>query len=150
MRKIKFRVWHNIEKRMVDYYKLNLYPCGFWKVGHIGICGEIYDYTSSDTESTLMQYTGFIDKNGKEIYEEDMVTIYDLTLEEHFDGGRGPSIESNHLAQIVFHEGCFKFLIIHSMKYKRDLFTLEEIEELAEGPIEVIGNIYENPELLGD
>lgn len=78
---------------------------------------------SQDTE--LMQYTGLKDKNGIEIYEGDIVTHLDF---------KEPS-------EVTFSKGCFR---IHD-------FTMANFE--AVHPIsktEVIGNIYENSELLND
>lgn len=71
----------------------------------------------------LMQYTGLDDKNGKEIYEGDIAKY------------------ENMIGKIMFFNGSFI------------LSDLEETEEWELGvinaEIEVIGNIYENRELLG-
>ena len=71
----------------------------------------------------LMQYTGLHDKNGKEKYEGDIVKYENMT------------------GKIMFFNGSFI------------LSDLEETEEWELGvineDIEVIGNIYDNPELLG-
>ncbi len=72
--------------------------------------------------SELMQYTGLKDKNGTEIYEGDIV---------HYCGGE-------------YWYGCWEYegaITIKNMVY--DCFMLAEHEF-----IEVIENIYENPELL--
>ena len=61
----------------------------------------------------LMQFTGLKDKNGKEIYEGDIVR-------QDYD---------NALCEVKFISGCFS-------PFKHD------------GQFVVIGNIYENPELL--
>lgn len=72
---------------------------------------------------TLMQYTGLDGKNGKEIYEGDIVKYENMT------------------GKIMFFNGSFI------------LSDLEETEEWELGVIneevEIIGNIYDNPELLG-
>ena len=74
-------------------------------------------------KNTLGQYTGLNDKNGKEIYEGDIVEYENMT------------------GKIMFFNGSFI------------LSDLEETEEWELGvineEIEVIGNIYENSELLG-
>jgi len=77
-----------------------------------------------NSEPTLMQYTGLKDKNGKEIYEGDIVNSW---YEEYNTGGIGSEFKK-HIVE--FKMGAFTNCI---NTYK---------------PIEVIGNIYENPELL--
>lgn len=100
MREIKFRAWNNAEKKM--------YP----EVEDIRERYEIY----------LMQYTGLKDKNGKEIYEGDIVRSYEK------------------VATIIWLESEGGF-------YARTL-TGECFKYAHNSIIEIIGNIYENQELL--
>jgi len=101
MREIKFRAW---DGREIFQAMLTVAPDG------------IINPTSID----LMQYTGLKDKNGKEIYEGDIIRVYD-----------GENTE------VYYDDGCFLVLG----------FRADELY-LHEDTCEVVGNIYENPELL--
>ena len=73
----------------------------------------------------LMQYTGLKDKNNKEIYEDDIV------LWENSDGEKVKD-------KVVFFRGAFRM--------RNMSFTLHDY--MDSNIFEVIGNIYQNPELL--
>lgn len=115
MRKIKFRAWH-IKQGMYDWrYILENDLFGTW-------ANQFNTRTNTFDDGTikLMQFTGLLDKNGRDIYEGDIV---------RWDN------DSNY--QVIFADGGFWL----------DGFDNEHgwpSEEL----IEVIGNIYEHPELL--
>ena len=79
-------------------------------------------------KETLGQYTGLHDKNGKEIWENDIVEI---TREGIYEKGI-----------IIFKNGCF------FIKSKENLLALYNCE-LNNYKVKVIGNITDNPELLG-
>lgn len=117
MREIKFRAWDKRNKVMLHSKELD----GFFKV-----------FPGSENE-ILMQYTGLKDKNGKEIYEGDI-------LKDTLD----------NLYIVDFIRGCFYL----KTRYEKNGEWLEwlpmsEITQLAEPEnFYRIGNIYENPELL--
>ena len=82
--------------------------------------------TSGEVESAghkLMQFTGLKDKNEKEIYEGDIVAFWNRTW----------SVECPGLAY-----GC----------YLKDELEGRKLDSGFDGILEVIGNIYENPELI--
>jgi uncharacterized phage protein (TIGR01671 family) len=109
--------------------------------------------TAGFTGQHVLQYTGLKDKNGKEIYEGDVLLIPD-TFTETVDVGVGsvPVAQwpENHLSEVVFEDGCFKIVI----REKGDIwwkvhYNFECVkEETGLEALEVIGNIYENPDLL--
>lgn len=99
---------------------------------------------------TVGQYTGLHDKNGKEIYEGDIVEFED-TGEEGYEYKEG--FDFNNIAQVVYKDGIYtlaNFGESDNSYYATDGTDEEILEEvLRNGNCKVIGNIYDNPELLG-
>lgn len=120
-REIKFRVWDIKNKEMLKVQELDFEPTFYG--GRIAIRLDQYNDYFDTEDMILMQYTGLDDKNGKEIYEGDIVKYENMT------------------GKIMFFNGSFI------------MSNFEETEEWELGvineEIEVIGNIYENSELLG-
>ena len=139
MRPIKFRAW--IDREMI-YPKGDLYIAFFdapmavdWAIYNRRTESNFYKHDGSYPELTesnhLMQFTGLMDKNGKEIYEGDIVRfIDDVTI---------PSKPDEVITEVFWWDvmACF------SMKN-----TYMELNFTTVDEIEVIGNIYQNPELL--
>jgi len=130
MREIKFRAWDKERKEMinfehdgVDYYTLSFHECS--GESHYSI-----EFNNSEDEPQyfsrerfeLMQCTGLKDKNGKEIYEEDILQWCDTTnvmnkwIVKVTKGGWNPFIDD------MTTDKSFRY--------------------------EIIGNIYNNSELL--
>lgn len=86
-------------------------------------------------EKYLMQFTGLKDKNGKEIFEGDIVRYI---------------LGKNTFTEVITYNKDLAGFGFLSISIDDDyVFTLGElIENLDLSSIEVIGNIYENPELL--
>lgn len=87
-------------------------------------------------EDTLCQYTGLTDKNGTKIFEGDVVRI----SEDYYDGLHYSGNE------VYYSDGAF------CVEYETPEYDVTSIGFLVkEGvEVEVIGNIYDNPELLSE
>lgn len=142
MREIKFRAWDKKEKLMFFIDKPN-YGCEYqvweFKVDfrqNEEIENRLRWYVESD-DWEIMQYTGLKDKNGKEIYEGDII------IEEIVNN----SLKTEKETKIVFwfkSQSCFK---LKSLDNKNHYWLLNFGGSLQ--PVyEIIGNIYENPELF--
>ncbi len=127
-REIKFRAWHKVKNIMVYDNEDDTY--GYWDGccnSNVGMINTILN-SQYYKEYEFMQYTGLHDKNGKEIWENDIVEI---TREGIYEKGI-----------IIFKNGCF------FIKSKETLLALYNCE-LNNYKVKVIGNITNNPELLG-
>lgn len=125
MREIKFRVWDN-KRNFMDYEPQITIDMGY--INNIGVVDCNGDFRPYKYE-IIMQYIGLKDKNGKEIYEGDIIKCKDICGEY-----------SKELYNEVVNDMCDW---LYNYGYaSQELLRYDEIE--------VIGNIYENPELLGD
>ncbi len=127
-REIKFRCWNG--NNIVDLYSTTRFAV----LPDLKIDGLFIPFHE---EYVLMQYTGFKDKNGKDIFEGDIVRV-DTTKTQHFGGIHTKVIEWGQ-------KGGW-----HPMETHCDnLYSfLHDIH--GHNVSEVIGNKYENPELLND
>ena len=78
-REIKFRIWDVENKEMLKVQELDFEPTFYG--GRIAIRPDQYNDYFDTEDMILMQYTGLKDKNGKEIYEGDIIRIKNSLIE---------------------------------------------------------------------
>lgn len=122
MREIKFRAWDKKGNQMIENEELMFSGTdGFYSLNQEG---QEFEW------DCVMQFTGLHDKNGKEIYEGDIVNYGNYT-----DNNK-PCNE-----KIIFENCSFVGREIRKFGDKNAVSMIGK-------DCEVIGNIYENPELL--
>lgn len=119
MREIKFRAWDGDKMSILVTLKDIIHADKNW----VKYCNA----PKIGKNLIWMQYTGLNDKTGREIYEGDILKGYGSAIKRFV---------------VSFSEGSF--VLYHNFGRWGLLSRMFEIEEL---PVEVIGNIYENPEL---
>lgn len=127
----KFRAWDKLDKAIYGVEEIH------WYRGKFEFIGDGITFQRLADEVELMQSTGLKDKNGKEIFEGDIIS-----------DGHTLGVLRNHQAlgfYMVDEKGKESFL-----SDTVDTEGFEEAKEFMENSIEIIGNIYENPEILED
>ena len=134
MRDIIFRAWDKEYETMVDNWDM------FSFVGELMEFLKLMSVKQSEQDSSnyiLMQWTGLEDKNGKQIFEGDII--------------KSPYIKTagaNNQGEVFWDESSAKFNIRGFSNGSNDcpwdaFWCNSDLEEMK-----VVGNIYENPELL--
>lgn len=119
---IKFRAWDKKNKNMVFSPDLHDHEQA---VSFFSILEDNADFFSDD-DCILQQYTGLKDKNGKEIYEGDIVN----------------HLFYKEIGQVIWNEKSARFVFLFKDGSKDKIFQVDKES------FEIIGNIYENPELI--
>jgi uncharacterized phage protein (TIGR01671 family) len=151
VKKLKFRCWD--EDRKIFLYAGDTLEDGFSFL--LNLNGDLiavkekargnFDavYARIGYNLELMQFTGYKDKNGKEIYEGDIVTY---RVENQISGG----YLGTNAGFIFYDERTLSFAIKDKRRDNgKDLYiSINQGYDAYGGSLEIIGNIFENPELL--
>ena len=126
-RPIKFRAFDKQHKVMM-YEGFYVDPNGV-----VSCCNDEVGKMHDPNQLEIMQFTNLFDQNGKEIWEGDVVIILDDIKDISTD------LKSGQNYRVVYWDGSY---MLSKNKKNIDYLSTAEID------CEVIGNIYENPELL--
>ena len=118
----KFRVWLTDIDQM-----LRVKALVFEKDKTRCVCGYSFDFYLEDENATIMQSTGLVDKNGKEIFEGDIVKM-----------SKDVYSEPTYYEVVRHYGGAYR---LESKQHGCELW-------LRHTDCEVVGNVYENKELL--
>ncbi len=138
-RQIKFRIWNNKTKQWIEGPNEESCLDGVNLFGEtILLGGFLYGVSIEDlNEIVALQYTGLKDKNGREIFEGDIL-IYKLDYNESQGGQLDNEIDYVHFDHATFFWGNkLKCALNEYLTGKNNTVDLE-----------IIGNIYDNPELI--
>lgn len=148
MREIKFRAFLCSSQRLPNGITLGYkkFPRGIYEVMDLNLASEIVTLWSEKEQTSfevsfrkvkIMQYTGLKDKNGKEIYEG-----YIVSLKYLYDK------RTTDRAQVSWQEDKASFGLKSLKGLTNEVYELYQVT--AEHNLEIIGNIYENKELLDE
>ena len=126
MKALVFRAWDPDKQEMTSG----------WTIEAIADRGPCW----RDLHWPIMQYTGITDPNGAEIYEGDILLVYESDGCQYCGGGAG-----KRYAQVIFDDDLGAFVTTG--------FPLplgQQLNGVTDGTCIVVGNIHETPELLND
>ena len=126
MREIKFRAWDKRHNRFIVLEKIHFGENGPKGVYERNELSPTTPYIYSIEWIELMAYTGLKDQNGREIYEGDIL-----------------SLGNNVIAKVYYADDLAMFRCVIEGTEEFDLFAFNQ-------EASIVGNIYENKELLDE
>lgn len=139
MREIKFRAWIERYQKYMPVAMIYFEPI-LGKIDYIEVVATGGDWAKFYPEEVILeQYTGLKDKNGKEIYEGDIVEQFVCGVHQF----KGKECGRKTLWQVRWNEEecCFELHYLSGSLFGDSMMSNSD-------EYEVIGNIHENPELL--
>lgn len=122
---LRYRAWLKEDKEMIDVEEIHL------ENGELDFIGDAITWMCKSDDCVLMQSTGLRDKNGKEIFEGDILKVTNLSI--------WLEVVSFNKNKAMFVSKEVKRKVEETPLY--DLFNTDIFE------VEIIGNIHTNPEL---
>lgn len=117
----RYRAWLKEDKEMIDAEEIHFYH------GEFDFIGDAITWMCKSNDCVLMQSTGLTDKNGKEIFEGDVVKM-----------AKNVYSEPTYYEVVRHRGGAYR---LESKQYGCELW-------LRHTDCEIAGDIYENPELV--
>lgn len=140
MRTIKFRAWDKKENKMFHQESFMVMCRGNVFIVNLAVTDPEQEEETyvENPYCILMQYTGLKDKNGKEIYEGDIIEVWG----EHINPNDGISTSFQYVLPVKYETKILTGGNLFSG------FTNIDFGQSNISSVEIIGNIYENPDLL--
>jgi len=134
MREIKFRAWSKTGNKLGS-------PINYLTVdGATRLLNSMRYAEESGEEIILMQYTGLKDKNGKEIYEGDILQFTEIDEDSAFGA------EETNIVEVKWIDEIAQYRAVFQSGRRTELHFVIQLPTVIS--CEIIGNIYENPNLL--
>jgi uncharacterized phage protein (TIGR01671 family) len=140
MRVFKFRAWDKFNAQYWNSEEYNNLGDFFKKIQH---------FIDGGNDLIIEQFTGLIDKNGKEVYEGDIIKWKETRFWNKEQEEKGVAMPRFFKSAVVYDDA--EFLVSSTQEFDTPLccfFRTEDVHNQFDYKAEVIGNIYENPELL--